>query len=364
MTRTIRWLGKLSPLLALSLAAGAAPRSPRPLRVYVPNMMDATVSVIDVAAGRVDTTIQLQQLGFSPNAMPHHATAAPDGSAWYLTLAGDGWVLKFDAANHLVGKTQLAFPGMVVLDPRRDRLYVSRALNAVNPPASLGMIRASDMKLLDEVDVLAPRPHALAVDTVSGRVYTGSLSTNQIATYDPGSGQVWVTNVAGPPHTFVGFATSPDGTRLVTTTQLTNKLLVFDTSNPDPLRQIASVDVDPWPYDAAYSPDGHSVWFGNQHGNDATQVDTRTWKVAAVVHSPAFAEPHGVVITPDSRTVFISSHGKVRSGNADSAMKMSHYMSGQRANGTVVEIDAVKHTVRKVFEVGPFASAIGLGGGI
>ncbi|HEU4697827.1 MAG TPA: hypothetical protein VFS40_01465 [Gemmatimonadales bacterium] len=349
-------------------AAAPAPAPPpaaatAPLRVYVPNMMNATVSVVDAAAGRVDTTIRLTDLGFSPGAMPHHATAAPDGSAWYLTLAGDGWVLKFDRANRLVARTRLAWPGMVVLDPRRDRLYVSRALNAVNPPASLGVFRASDLALLDEVDVVAPRPHALAVDTVSGRVYTGSLSANQIAAYDPATERVRVTNVAGPPHTFVGFAISPDGSRLVSTTQLTNRLLVFDTGDPAGLKQIAEVAVDPWPYDAAYSPDGRAVWFGNQHGDDVTEVDARTWRVAGVVRDPAFAEPHGVALSPDGRTVFVSSHGRVPGGAGAGTMSMtSHYMSGERANGTLVVIDAATRTVRRVIEVGPYASAIGVGG--
>src|SRR5574338_1648468 len=181
--------------VAVIVAGGLGPSSARsrrdepaaPVRLYVPNQMAATISVVD-GSGRVQATIDLRQLGFSEHAMPHQVAAALDGSAWYVTLAGDGYVLKFDRDDRLAAKTRVDVPGMIVLDPRRDRLYVSRALNAVNPPATLAVLRASDLALLEEPEIFAPRPHALAVDTVTGRVYTGSLSVNQIATYDPAQG--------------------------------------------------------------------------------------------------------------------------------------------------------------------------------
>jgi DNA-binding beta-propeller fold protein YncE len=306
------------------------------------------------------TTVDLRALGFSAHAMPHQVAAAPDGSAWYVTLAGDGYVLKFDRDNRLVARTPLTFPGMIVLDPGRDRLYVSRALAAVNPPSSLGVLRASDLSLLDEPDIFITRPHALAVDTVTGRVYAGSLDANQIATLDVDSAQVWVTTLEGPPHGLVGLATSPDGRHLVATTQITNELLAFETADPRKLAQIAAVPVAPGPYDVAYSPDGLSVWVPDQRADCATQVDTRTWTVTAVITGDGFAEPHGVVVTPDSRTVYISSHGRLRREAAGPGAPSG--MDAPRANGTVVVIDVPTHSVRAVTEVGPFAAALGLGG--
>lgn len=327
-------------------------------RLYVPNQSGPSISVLD-GAGTVLTTIDLRALGFTAHAMPHQVAAAPDGSAWYVTLAGDGYVLKFDRDNRLVAKAPLALPGMIVLDPRRDRLYVSRALMAVHPPSSLGVLRASDLTLVDEPDILISRPHALAVDTVTGRVYAGSLDANQIATLET-EGRVSVTTLPGPPHGFVGLATSPDGRRLVATTQITNQLLAFETADPRTLGQIAAVPVAPGPYDVAYSPDGLSVWVPDQRADCATQVDTRTWTVAAVVRGDGFAEPHGVAVTPDSRTVYITNHGRLLAESA--APGVPSGPDAPRANGTVVVIDAPTHAIRTVAEVGPFAAAPGLGG--
>lgn len=349
--------------LALVLGAATTETTARPaagasVRLYVPNQMGASVSVLD-GAGTVLETVDLRALGFGAHAMPHQVAAEPNGGAWFVTLAGDGWVLKFDAGNRLLAKTKVNEPGMVVLDPARDRLYVSRALGAVNPARSLAVLRASDLELLDEPDVFIERPHALAVDTVSGRVYTGSLSTSQIAGYDPESGHISITTLDGPPQSFVGLATSPDGRQVVATTQLSDRLLAFDASDRSRLALVASVEVGPLPYDVAFSPDGKSVWFPNQRAGTVTRVDSRNWAITAVVRHPAFQEPHGVVVTADSRTVYVSSHGRTLAQPAHAA-GAGHDMNTPRSNGTVAVIDAASGEVTSVTEVGPYAAALGL----
>jgi DNA-binding beta-propeller fold protein YncE len=158
-------------------------------------------------------------------------------------------------------------------------------------------------------------------------------------------GEVEVTNVEGMSGGFVGLDTSPDGTRLVATTQQTDQLLAFDTDSLA-LEQVAAVSVASGPYDVRYSPDGASVWFPNQDANVVTRVDPHTWKVATVVEHASFEQPHGVAVAPGSRTVYISNHGM-------SELKASP------SNGSVAMIDAVEGTVRQVTEVGPYAAAIG-----
>lgn len=348
-------------LLLAALAARPAAAQPAPVRVYVPNQMGSSISVLD-GGGTLLATVDLRSLGFSAHAMPHQVAAMPDGSAWFVTLAGDGFVLKFDRENRLVARTAFEAPGMVVLDPGRDRVYASRALGAVSVPSSLGVFRGSDLALLDEPGIFIPRPHALAVDTVSGRVYAGSLSANQLASWDPATERAEVTEVDGPAHVFVGLATSPDGRRVAATTQLTNLLIAFDAAAPGALRRMGDVTVEAWPYDAAWSPDGRTVWFPNQRAGSVTRVDAASWTVTAVIRDSAFQEPHGVVLTPDSRTVYVSSHGRVLGGHGGHAAA-GHDMDNPRANGSLAMIDAASGRVRKVTEVGPYAAALGLSGG-
>ena len=346
----------LQVALAGLLAVGF--RGPEPqLRIYVPNQMGASISVLDESGVAVET-VDLVALGFSEHAMPHQVAAEPDGSAWYVTLAGDGFVLAFDRDNRLVAKTAVAEPGMIVLDPVRDLLFVSRAIGAVNPSTSLAVLRAPDLQLLDEPDIFVPRPHALAVDTVSGRVYTGSLSTNGIANLDFATGEVAVTEVSGPAHAFVGLAASPDGRLIVATTQLTDMLLAFEAAPDGELIPIAALPVAAAPYDVTFSPDGASVWFPNQRAAALTRVDVQSWKVSAVIEHPTFQEPHGVVLSPDGNTIYVSSHGRAAAANAHAGA--GHDMESPRENGTLAVIDAPSGTVRSVTEVGPYAAALGI----
>ena len=345
----------------LTLGARQADRAVRntAIRIYVPNQMGASISIFD-GDGALLETVDLRTLGFSAHAMPHQVAAAADGTTWYVALAGDGSVLQFNRDNELVAQTPIAEPGMLVLDAGRDLLYVSRALASASPPRSLAVLRASDLHLLEEVEIFIPRPHALAVDTMSGRVYTGSLATNEIAAVDFASGTVRVTDIGGAPQSFVGLAVSPDGSTVVATTQLSARLLAFDVAADGALHGVAVVEVEALPYDVAYSPDGQFVWFPNQLADAVTRVDTDTWRVSTVIRHPAFEEPHGVVVSPDGVTVFVTSHGRAASSRGAQHGGAGHDMASSRENGTMVTIDAHSGKVLSVGVAGPYAAAPGL----
>ncbi|MEE8267808.1 MAG: hypothetical protein V3R97_02745, partial [Gemmatimonadales bacterium] len=85
---------------------------PTPL-LYVANQNSALVSVIDMASNTVVETVDLQALGFSATAKPHHVVVEPDGSAWYVSLIAENRVLKFDRDNQLVGQLEFERPGMM-----------------------------------------------------------------------------------------------------------------------------------------------------------------------------------------------------------------------------------------------------------
>lgn len=355
--------------------AGAIAPDTSDVRLYVPNQLGASISVLD-GEGRLLETVDLRDFGYSEHAMPHQVAAAPDGSRWYVSLAGAGEIAVFDDRNRRVGRVAVEAPGMLVLDPTRGLLHVSRALMAVRPPSSLAVIRISDLSVVDEPEVFVSRPHALAVDTVSGRVYTGSLADGLLAVFDPATGEVRTEAVADAPSGFVGLAVSPDGSRLAATTQVNDRMLAFDASGSDGLEPRASIPVEAGPYDMTFSPDGRFVWFPNQQANAVTRVEATNWTVDRVLHHPAFVEPHGVIFTPDGGTVYVTSHGESVAGPEDGAESEGgaadpagevdesgdegHVSMRARGNGTVVTIDAFTTDVRSVTEVGPYAAAPGI----
>src|SRR5690606_24948409 len=276
--------------------------------VYVANQGEATISIVDREAHVEVRRLDLRDYGFSSNAKPHHIVVEPDGSYWYVSLIGENRVLKFDRENRLVAQAELEVPGMLALHPTEDYLYVGRSMSAVNPPRSIALVKRSTMEVEEEIEVLFPRPHAIAVRPQGDIVYTASLAVNQVAAVGHEDGAVELGELEGPTHTLVQFAISPDGRSMVATAELTAKLLVFDLADPSAPRPIRMIDVGAQPWHPVFSPDGRTVWFGNKGANEVTAVDAGSWSVAGVVRGEGLAQPHGAAISPDGRWVYISTH--------------------------------------------------------
>lgn len=332
-------------------------------RVYVPNQPEATVSVIDTESRSVVQTVDLQELGFPPDAKPHDVVAAPDGSAWYVSLIGANTVVKFNADNEIVGRASFEVPGMLALPEDGGTLYVGRSMSAVNPPQSVGRIRTSEMTAegvtAERVEVLFPRPHALATDSEGEYLHTASLSVNRIAALESGSETPEIIPVDGPTHTFVQFAVSPDGRRLVATGQTSGRLLVFDRTRPDRLPLLASIEVGTEPWHPVFTPDGRYVVFGNKADDTVTVVDTGGWEVAAVIEDEALSQPHGAVAGTDGRYVYVSSN------NLDGAWKPEEWSDSETGGeasppGNVAVIDLEARSVVDVIPVGRDPNGIGL----
>jgi len=325
-------------------------------RLYICNQGDATVAILDIATQEIVEIVDLKTMGFSVNAKPHHIAVEPDGSFWYLSLIGEGLVLKFNDSNELVARAEFEVPGMLVLHPTEDLLLVGRSMSAVNPPQRIGLIRRSDMHV-DEIDVFFPRPHAIGVAPDGGRIYTASLASNQLGSLDLVTERLEVTLLDGPAHTLVQFAVSPDGRTLVATAQLTGKLFVFDLSDPDHPRVRAEVAVNDQPWHPVFTPDGRWVYFGNKTANTITIVDMVTRQVAAVLEGPGIAAPHGSAVSPDGRWVYISSNGVPLSTDPDAQPSAT----GGAPRGSVVIIDTQTQSVVRVIETGINTTGIAVG---
>jgi YVTN family beta-propeller protein len=330
--------------------------------LYVTNQDGATVSIIDMTTNEVVETIDLKTLGFSENAKPHHVAVEPDGSFWYVTLIGENKILKFNPANEIVAHADFEVPGMLALHPTEDRMFVGRSMTAVNPPQSIGIIRRSDMSL-EEIGVFFPRPHALVVDPRGDYSYTASLAQNQIASVDAATEAVDLVSMNGPVHTLVQFTLSPDGNTLVGSAQLTNQVLIFDTSTPLQPVLVDSIRVDSMPWDPVYSLDGHHVYVGSMMQNTISVLDIPNRKVVKVIEGHGIAEPHGAAISPDGRYVYITNSNM--KGSYTPREQQDHQMAGHQMDGgnhhmigTIVVIDTETNEMVKVIEVGLMPTGI------
>lgn len=327
--------------------AGAAEQ---PAYLYVTNQSSASVSVIDMETDELVSTVDLQELGFTANAKPHHVVVEPDGSHWYVSLIADGYVLKFTRDNELVGRAPFETPGLLALDRSSDLLYVGRSMAAVNPPQRIGVIERSTMEI-EEIDVFIARPHAILVTPGGEYVYTASLATNDVVVYEPATGETELLQMPGEsahPHTFVQFALSPNGRRLAVGGEMTGKLLVMDATQPETIPLLTTVDVAAAPWHPVFSPDGSRLYFGNNRADVVTVIDTSDWSVERTVEHERFAEPHGIALSPDGSKLYVGNR------NATPASE-----DAAPENGFVAVIDTSSGEVTKFIEVERYAAGMG-----
>jgi YVTN family beta-propeller protein len=376
-TLTKRLAGAGAFALLACASASAAVSAPRaqaaippgaaasPAYLYVCNQNDATVSVIDVATMKVARTVDLQKLGFGPNAKPHHVVVEPDGSYWYVSLIGENRILKMDRQDKVVASAEFETPGMMALDPRNDMLFVGRSMTAVNPPQRIGIVNRKTMAI-DEVDVFFPRPHAMAMDTANNTVYTASLAVNQLAAIDPETQEVKLTPVDGPQHSVMMFTVSPDGKTLVASGELSHKVLIWDVAQPMQPKLTATIDVGPQPFDPIFTRDGKFVYLGNKAANTVTVIDVANRKVAKVIEGEGLLQPHGTAVSPDGRWVFVSNNNLGDGGGhamhgADAHPATSSASAGAAGGtGTVVVIDTRTQEISSVIPVGHNAAGLAL----
>jgi YVTN family beta-propeller protein len=322
-------------------------------RIYVCNQGAATLTVIDVKSNEIVDHIDLQELGFSENAKPHHTVAEPDGSHWYVTLIGENRVLKFNRQNELVAQAKMEVPGLLDLHPKRDLLMVGRSMSAVNPPQSIGVINRSDMTLQKEIDTFFARPHAIATTPTGTWTYIASLAENQILSLDNETEETNLTRISGDTHVFVDFAISPDGNTMVVTGQVTGKLLIFDLSDPASPTVTDTIDVNAQPWHPIFSPDGRFVYFGNKEAHTVTVVDMQSRSVDTVIEGKGLAQPHGSALSTDGKYLYISNNNRKGTYQASSSSSTGD------PPGTITVINTETWEIEKIIEVDAYPSGIG-----
>ncbi|MEX1010714.1 MAG: YncE family protein [Balneolaceae bacterium] len=321
--------------------------------LYVCNQGAATVSVIDLETHEIAARIDLQELGFSPNAKPHHAVVEPDGSHWYVSLIGENLILKFNHRNELVGRTEMEVPGLLAIHPTKDELYVARSMMAMNPPQSFAIIRRSDMEHTEEVETFFPRPHGITIHPNGKWVFVASLAENQMVSIDLESLDSELTMFPGDTHVFVDFGLSPDGNTLVITGQISGQLLVLDTSNPASPELIETIQINPQPWRPIFSPDGKRLYVPNKESNTVTVIDMTQHVVEAVIEGKGLAQPHGSAISPDGKWLYISNN------NLRAMPDMDQHNHDAGPPGYLVVIDTETLSIDKVIEVETYSTGIG-----
>jgi YVTN family beta-propeller protein len=227
-----RILALMTVLCTLSGCVGVA-REGAPLKAYVGNFKDNTVSVIDTQAKTVTATIAVP-----PG--PHGMALTPDGHSLYVSSDGASTVSLIDTGT--------------------DRL--TRSIE------------------------VGKAPHGLAATPDGRQVLVAVYGEDQVAVIDTSTGQVTARVAVAKPH---NIAIRPDGKTAYVASQEPGKfaLAVIDLASRTVVR---SVPLDKTPRALEFSPDGKYLYF-TQAGLPAVVVlDPNGDRVLTQI--PVGASPH------------------------------------------------------------------------
>ncbi len=319
--------------------------------VYVASTNDGSVSIIEATANVVIRRIDFQTRGFSPLSKPYDVAVEPDGSFWYVSLSGENLILKLDRSNQIAAQTSIEKPGLMEIDPVRDLLYVTRAQSDDTPPASIAVVRRSDL-FVQDVDVTFSRPHALAVRPQNDYVLSASSDVDQIMIISTESRSVSLFPIQGPEQGISHFELSEDGSTLYGSSTLRNQVSFFDLSGIPVIRQLQSVSIGVQPGCLTLIPSALELVVCNPAANRLTILSSSTGAVLTTVSDASLASPSGSTLSSDGRVLYVSN------ANTTGTYLPRYEFVGSDVPGTVTVMDTSTKSVRKVLEVGRGARGI------
>lgn len=269
---------------------------------------------------------------------PHNVTVAPDGSAWYVTIAhgtpyGSLWKMSA-ATDSLLGRAPVEmFPTTIALTPDGTLAFVANSdFHGDHPRVNVvTIVQTSTMTPLTNLPA-CDMPHGAKVNHAGTSVYVSCMNSDEILEIDRQSfritrrhktgedgGMAGMAGMAhgttpGPMHASSGppasshdcsptfVSVSPDDRRLYVACNHGNTLQVLDATTFDLVKELP---VGTGAYNVEPSPDGRWVIVTNKKARSVSLIDAQT--LAELARIPTSKPlPHGVAYAPDGRWAFIS----------------------------------------------------------
>ena len=251
---------------------------------------------------------------------PHNVTAAPDGSAWYVTIAhgtpyGSLWKMSA-GTDSLLGRAPVEmFPTTIALTPDGALAFVANSdFHGDHPRVNVvSIVQTASMTPLTNLPA-CDMPHGVKVNHAGTFVYVSCMNSDEILEIDRQSLRITrrhktgeAPGGAGNGHaamtcmpTFV--SVSPDDRRLYVACNHGNSLQVIDAAS---LALAREIPVGTGAYNVEPSADGRWIIVTNKKAQSISLVDAQSLtEVAKIPTSKPL--PHGVAYSPDGRWAFIS----------------------------------------------------------
>jgi DNA-binding beta-propeller fold protein YncE len=233
-------------------------------------------------------------------------------------------------------------------------------MTAVNPPKSVGVIHRTPFTLVEEQEIVIPRPHALVVTRDGRWVHTASLAENRIASVEVATGRVTLSSIAGTPRSLVQFTIAPDGRTMIAGGELSNTMLLWDPSRV-PLNVVRESSVGGKPWDPVFSRDGRRAYVSLLADNAVAEIDPTTGAVLRRF-TERLAQPDGMILRADGRYLFVANRNTGAAPSGVSGHDM-HGMEGQNTtHGWLAIIDVASGKTVSTLMLGASPTGMGAAG--
>ncbi len=229
-------------------------------KVYVTNLRDGTLSIIDVNTN----TLAAPSIKIAAN--PFGVCVSPDGNWVYVTSIALNEVVFINTSNYLQVPIKVGTsPTGVAVSADGSLLYVANSRSN-----TVSVINTATFAVVYTIPV-GLNPNGLALSPDGTLLYVLNSDSNS----------VWIINTANQTvasqipvgNQPFGIAQTIDGGRLYITNSQSNTVSVINTANN---KVVATINVGTAPLGVSISPDGTKVYVANQTSNNVSVINTAT----------------------------------------------------------------------------------------
>lgn len=272
--------------------------TPDGAHVYVANVVDKTVSVIQTSDNTVIATVNVPAFGLGPTDL----AITPDGLNVYCLNYGDGTTGTSCSVIRVSDNTVVATvpcgvnPLWISVAPNSAHVYITDNSDRVTVIETTGFTSTDITSGLGgqspyDVAVTADNAHLYIPIGTTVKVYRTSDNT-VTATITTGGGPTWAVM-------------SPDGLHVYIYKSSANAIAVIQTSSNTVVATVPIGGGVNGPHSLVVSPDSAHVYVANSTDNTITMFETTGFTV--VTNISLGATPGYIAVTPDSSHVYVGS---------------------------------------------------------
>lgn len=335
---------------------------PRPLgRVFFTSQSVDLVGVLDLSTSLIMRYVSVgNPLPFSTAPQsPHNVQIDDQGRYYYVTLIRGNRLKKYDAVtNVLLGEVAVgSSPAHVVITPDGAKAYVTNFDQTVG---RVFVVETATMTVSSVISVpnFMKATHGARLSQDGQYLYVGNNGTDLITVIrtsdDSVVGHVPVAGDVLPIGSFVykpyQIAVRNDD-RFIYVTDNGRALVSVIERNGDTFTLRDTIPVGQRPLQCEVTRDGRFLYVCNQGSGSVSVIDAQTNTLLTTI-SDVGRQPHGIDISDDNRTVFVTCE------NTSAPEPPHHPLVGSTAPGFLVVINVATNTVIRRIETGGFAAGV------